>query len=297
MKPNKKILKDLAELASKKKSLEVMDLADEGYLKIRGPHGSASGQLIDQDLAEQYLDKLAPTMKGNEAMYLEDLSVDPNLRGQGHGSEILKKFLEETKKKGIKEVYANASPYGAMNREEALPKLLEFYKKHGAQVLEKDKENAMIKWLLGMGGIGAIASGGNAEAATHALNNPLSTGVGEIGGNALTQLDRITGRPIRAGVNALLQHQNPLQAAKEAVVDDKDVTGSDVAHSLMQANPQLGFPTVDGGRDYPLESGVGLAADLAFDPTNLIGMGAGVKAAKTLGKEGLALRALQRFMK
>jgi hypothetical protein len=87
--------------------------------------------------------------------------------------------------------------------------------------------------------------------------------------NPLEILDKYTGRPTRAAALAALQGENPFQAAKDAVTGERDTTGMDVSRKLMEMNPQLGFPTPEGTKEYPLEKPIGLAADVALDPTNL----------------------------
>lgn len=54
--------------------------------------------------------------------FLYGMYVDPRYKGQGIGSEILRKLLDEAKKQGIRTVHALATDF---------PKVVPFYLKHG----------------------------------------------------------------------------------------------------------------------------------------------------------------------
>lgn len=110
----------------------------------------------------------------------------------------------------------------------------------------------------------------------------------EGGMSALEAADKYTGRPARAGLLAALQERNPLTAAKEAITEDKDVEGKEIARELFKKFEQSGMPLrAPGQEEYPLENILGTGIDFTADPTNLIGTGIaakGAKFAKTLGR-------------
>lgn len=102
------------------------------------------------------------------------------------------------------------------------------------------------------------------------VKNPISTGVGDIASKGLSVVDRILGRPVRAATKAAIQGENPITAAKDAVTGDRDTTGEEVAREFLKLSPQLGFPTPEGEKEYPLEKPLGMAADMGLDLSNLI---------------------------
>lgn len=274
----------LARQASKSaKKLDV--IREPGELLVKSSHGQAAGRQLGDDEIEYMLEDLAPKIKDPMPTYLDHLEVNPEARGQGHGSDLLKQFIKEAKKDGSKEVILNASPL-SMDREEAYPKLLDFYKKHGFEILKEYPEhhNAMMRKKLALM-LAAGGLGGASQSWADDIQNPIDSGVKTMGdsvGNVLDTVDKYTGRPIRAAAQGLLKGKNPFTEALESVIKDRQVTGNDVAHSLLEKNPSLGIPTPEGGREYPAEDMLGLAADVALDPTNMIPVGAAKNSPKIL---------------
>jgi hypothetical protein len=85
--------------------------------------------------------------------------------------------------------------------------------------------------------------------------------------NPLELSDRYVANPVRAGVKAALQGNNPFTAA----VENRPTSGQDVAHQFLSLSPQLGVPDPSdrSKRIYPLEEPLGVVAEMGLDPTNL----------------------------
>lgn len=141
--------------------------------------------------------------------------------------------------------------------------------------------NILASYGLPLAGAGILAS--QKQSLANDLQHPVASGMSEVGSqlsNAMDQLDRYTGQPLRAGATAALQGQNPLTAAYNAYGSDKKTTGEDVAKAFLAHSPQLGFPTPEGGKEFPLQKPIGMAADMALDPTQYTGLGEAADAEK-----------------
>ena len=65
---------------------------------------------------------------------IEHIEVDPEKRGQGFGTALMKEAMKEIAKRGMKYIYINASPMGFGGL--ALNDLTSFYEKFGFQVIK-----------------------------------------------------------------------------------------------------------------------------------------------------------------
>lgn len=111
--------------------------------------------------------------------------------------------------------------------------------------------------------------------------NPL-----RISGNLLEEFDSVTGKPLRAGTQAAVEGNNPLSAIKEyfGAGPDKDVSGREVAHSILSRTEGAGMPLrPPGANDYAVEAPLGHAIDFL---SQLPGIEA-IKGATKLGKAAI----------
>ena len=58
----------------------------------------------------------------------------------------------------------------------------------------------------------------------------------------LETVDKYTGRPVRAAAYAALQGENPLDAARESIVRNKDTSGRQVARAFLERVEEAGMP-------------------------------------------------------
>lgn len=137
----------------------------------------------------------------------------------------------------------------------------------------KKKNSAKI--LAGGAGAATLAASNDALAAD--LNSPVASGMGEVvsqAGHAMERFDAYTSNPFRKFLNSALEGKGIIQSAREGVAAigaEKPTTGEEVAKNFLSLSPNqnLGFPTADGGKDYPLAGPLGVAVDFAVDPTNI----------------------------
>lgn len=126
------------------------------------------------------------------------------------------------------------------------------------------------------GGAGLMATGGNeAQASEIPVEMPPAAEEPGMISKAFGAIDKYTGRPTRAAVGAALSGENPLTAAKESITKDHDVPGQEVAHKLLEkmdiaAGGGLRSP---GQEEFPAEKPLGIAADMALDPTLALPVG------------------------
>ena len=137
----------------------------------------------------------------------------------------------------------------------------------------KKKNSAKI--LAGGAGAATLAASNDALAAD--LNSPVASGMGEVAsqaGHAMERFDAYTSNPFRKFLNSALEGKGIIQSAREGIQAfgaEKPTTGEEVAKNFLSLSPNqnLGFPTADGGKDYPLAGPLGVAVDFAVDPTNI----------------------------
>lgn len=126
-------------------------------------------------------------------------------------------------------------------------------------------------------GAGALALSQSQDALAADLNSPVASGMGEVvsqAGHAMERFDAYTSNPFRKFLNSALEGKGIIQSAREGVQAfgaQKPTTGEEVAKNFLSLSPNqnLGFPTADGGKDYPLAGPLGVAVDFAVDPTNI----------------------------
>lgn len=137
------------------------------------------------------------------------------------------------------------------------------------------KDNKSANILAGGAGAATLAASNDALAAD--LNSPVASGMGEVAsqaGHAMERFDAYTSNPFRKFLNSALEGKGIIQSAREGVAAigaEKPTTGEEVAKNFLSLSPNqnLGFPTADGGKDYPLAGPLGVAVDFAVDPTNI----------------------------
>ena len=131
-----------------------------------------------------------------------------------------------------------------------------------------------------------LAVGGAAVGASESwaddLANPIQSGALGTVGDALETADKYTGNPARAAAKGLIERKNPFQEALDSVLQNRQVSGNDVARAYLEKTPGMGIPMPNGTIEYPAEDVMGLAADVALDPTNAVPVGAIKKAPKLL---------------
>lgn len=137
------------------------------------------------------------------------------------------------------------------------------------------KDNKSANILAGGAGAATLAASNDALAAD--LNSPIASGMGEVAsqaGHAMERFDAYTSNPFRKFLNSALEGKGIIQSARDGVAAigaEKPTTGEEVAKNFLSLSPNqnLGFPTADGGKDYPLAGPLGVAVDFAVDPTNI----------------------------
>lgn len=149
------------------------------------------------------------------------------------------------------------------------------------------------KKVAAIAGAATLAASNDALAAD--LNSPVASGMGEVAsqaGHAMERFDAYTSNPFRKFLNSALEGKGIIQSAREGVQAfgaEKPTTGEEVAKNFLSLSPNqnLGFPTADGGKDYPLAGPLGVAVDFAVDPTNIPmakAVGPGMDAASSISR-------------
>lgn len=144
-------------------------------------------------------------------------------------------------------------------------------------------------------GAGAATLAASNDALAADLNSPVASGMGEVAsqaGHAMERFDAYTANPFRKFLNSALEGKGIIQSAREGVQAfgaEKPTTGEEVAKNFLSLSPNqnLGFPTADGGKDYPLAGPLGVAVDFAVDPTNIPmakAVGPGMDAASSISR-------------
>lgn len=80
--------------------------------------------------------------------------------------------------------------------------------------------------------------------------------------------DKYARRPLRAAALAALSGENPLTAGYDSIDQDKNVSGQDVAHKLLERGEQLGLPLDKENGVYSREEGLGQGINNALDVRN-----------------------------
>mgnify|MGYP007100045515 CR=1 FL=1 len=173
--------------------------------------------------------------------------------------------------KELKQYLQKADPhYDVYGAYENLPTVQERFK--GATVPTKASKGKKIA-----GGAAAATLAASNDALAADLNSPVASGMGEVvsqAGHAMERFDAYTANPFRKFLNSALEGKGIIQSAREGVQAfgaEKPTTGEEVAKNFLSLSPNqnLGFPTADGGKDYPLAGPLGVAVDFAVDPTNI----------------------------
>lgn len=89
--------------------------------------------------------------------------------------------------------------------------------------------------------------------------------------------DKYLRRPLRAAALAALSLENPFAAGYHSIVDDKNVTGQEVAHKMLERGEQLGIPLAKDNDEYNMEKplGEGLERALSLENANITGLAKG----------------------
>lgn len=120
---------------------------DEDRITISSPYGSI---VITETYPEyEFVEDLTPEEleninidEGDPIVKIEHIEVNPKYRGQGYGKELMKKALEEAKKRNANIIYLNASPMGF----DGLPlnALTKFYENFGFTVFKEQGGNNLM---------------------------------------------------------------------------------------------------------------------------------------------------------
>lgn len=172
--------------------------------------------------------------------------------------------------KELKQYLQKADPHYNVYADGKYPNVEGFAEQHNLP-----PKSSKAKKIAGAAGAATLAASNDALAAD--LNSPVASGMGEVAsqaGHAMERFDAYTANPFRKFLNSALEGKGIIQSAREGVQAfgaEKPTTGEEVAKNFLSLSPNqnLGFPTADGGKDYPLAGPLGVAVDFAVDPTNI----------------------------
>lgn len=203
-----------------------------------------------------------------------------DFKGAEYREVTYAELMTEAKKKGhdgviFKNTYDPANPENRVKQDIVAVFEPEQIRSTNAKFDPKNKKSGNI--LAGGAGAAAVAAGtASSDSWAADLQDPVKSGMKEVGDqldSMIKRFDSYTGQPVRAAAKAALEGENPFNAARENFGKENGVTGQEVARSFLDKNPQMGVTMPDGSREYPAEAPLGFAADVALDPTNLVGAG------------------------
>jgi len=120
---------------------------DEDRVTISSPYGSVV--ITETSPRYEFIEDLTPEEfeqigvdEDEWIIKIEHIEVNPNNRGQGYGTALMKEAMKEIAKRNINYIYLNASPMGF----DGLPleALTKFYEKFGFNVIKKQEGNNLM---------------------------------------------------------------------------------------------------------------------------------------------------------
>lgn len=209
---------------------------------------------------------LVKSIGGGEAKNVAQATTGPILQIKSRLGELLSK--------------PNMTPDDVLEIEKLAAKEQELIQRPGSIKVDPN-QSPEVK------GVGNISSENLGKSRKNTGSNLVEAEEGILG-----KIDRFTARPIRNAVGALIEGENPLEAAKQGLVGDKNTEGKDLARKFLSGVQQRGLKLSANTADpltgeieedkMLLETPLGMVADNALDITNAIPGGAPMKATSKL---------------
>lgn len=231
-KDEKKLIKDyFAELRKARTpfSKKASELDEIGFKLYSNNFGSETNQLVGANIIPAHVKTKNPyvydNVSGEPVDNFQLASIIEHAKSRGHDSVVIPKHISGKDTVIVFKPEQVRSKYAAFDPDKA-----------------------------GSGDISSFAPTDLSK------QNPL-----EVIGKVLRTVDRYSGQPVRAGAEAVLKGENPLDAAKEAFGAEKDTTN--ITHELLKRFEEGGLPLrAPGQEEYLLEPILDVPVSGALDP-------------------------------